>query len=446
MVKCDVRIRAAKFGIGLLWMGKTSIILPFPTEAADSQSPWDVDNTAETTTSSFISEPLPIILNEPSFIIKTALPEQVKGAIQLSDNTSLTVSSGTEDTEGKDLLEPKGFEDKSAEYSETAGNSEISYIHDHFQVQDSSETPDKRSKDVRGSVSRTVFAADISIPPDNVVDCGVIHPKAKASEHLDNHQNDLNFDVSQVSSIDVDFDDRSLLDVFGEVAKEYLTQRVVCVACIVIFISILQQVSYLTLLFLIIAECLQIPPTDVDCRWDWRSCRCESSCRCHFQWKRGDFHLGRACRRRFQDLVLCPPTVFVVDRPIPKRLVSLLQQTSDIFNAKLHRLLDNVYSSIKYRFVMLQNRLCADLWSYLYEAVDGSQCWLWIPTSTTILERMFCGRNIRLILPCRDEILSSSQQNRLPGSTSKNLDRRFQSRQFHPNSNFLTGFSEKEML
>jgi hypothetical protein len=191
---------------------------------------------------------------------------------------------------------------------------------------------------------------------------------------------------------------------------------------------------------------LQIPPTDVDCRWDWRSFRCESSCHCRLQWKRGDYHLGRACRRRVQDLVLCPPTVFVIDRPIPKRLVSLLQQTSDILRTKVQRIFEKFQNSIQYRFAMVQNRLCLDLWSYLYEAVDGSQCWLWIPTSTTILERIFCGRNMHLIPPCRDDILVSSQQNRLPGAAYKNLDRRFHNRQFYPSNNVLTELYDQEIV
>lgn len=64
-------------------------------------------------------------------------------------------------------------------------------------------------------------------------------------------------------------DEQTLLDMFGDVAKEFLTQRV-------------------------------IPPTDADCIWDWRHARCELFCDCSFQPKWGDFHLGRSCRRRKQ--------------------------------------------------------------------------------------------------------------------------------------------------
>lgn len=62
-----------------------------------------------------------------------------------------------------------------------------------------------------------------------------------------------------------DEDDRTLLDIFGESAKQYLTQKV-------------------------------IPPTDVECRWDWRSVRCEPYCHCDFLPQWGDYHLGRSCR------------------------------------------------------------------------------------------------------------------------------------------------------
>jgi len=60
-------------------------------------------------------------------------------------------------------------------------------------------------------------------------------------------------------------DNRTLLDLFGEAAKEYLTKRV-------------------------------IPDTDEDCRWDWRYARCNPKCSCEFKFQWGDFHLGRSCR------------------------------------------------------------------------------------------------------------------------------------------------------
>ncbi len=62
-------------------------------------------------------------------------------------------------------------------------------------------------------------------------------------------------------------DEQTYLDLFGERAKELLTQHV-------------------------------IPTTDAECRWDWRTGRCEPYCQCAFQFLWGDFHLGRSCRYR----------------------------------------------------------------------------------------------------------------------------------------------------
>jgi hypothetical protein len=64
-----------------------------------------------------------------------------------------------------------------------------------------------------------------------------------------------------------DDDEQTYLDLFGEYAKEFLTQKLV-------------------------------PTSDPECQWNWRHGRCEPVCLCDFQPKRGDFHLGRACRRR----------------------------------------------------------------------------------------------------------------------------------------------------
>lgn len=63
-------------------------------------------------------------------------------------------------------------------------------------------------------------------------------------------------------------DEQTYLDVFGERAKELLTQHI-------------------------------IPSTDADCRWDWRMGRCEPYCACGFHFLLGDYHLGRSCRYRF---------------------------------------------------------------------------------------------------------------------------------------------------
>lgn len=75
--------------------------------------------------------------------------------------------------------------------------------------------------------------------------------------------------ASSVVVVDDDkiLDEQTYLDLFGEWAKEFLTQKL-------------------------------IPTSDPECQWNWKHGRCEPSCLCDFEPKRGDFHLGRACRRR----------------------------------------------------------------------------------------------------------------------------------------------------
>jgi len=81
---------------------------------------------------------------------------------------------------------------------------------------------------------------------------------------------------SSSSIIEIDANmEKTYLDLFGESAKEFLTQKV--------------------------PEKMKntFPATDEDCRWDWRYVRCEPYCECSFQLKLpGDFYLGRACRKR----------------------------------------------------------------------------------------------------------------------------------------------------
>ncbi|KAL7527156.1 hypothetical protein ACHAWF_002057 [Thalassiosira exigua] len=62
-------------------------------------------------------------------------------------------------------------------------------------------------------------------------------------------------------------DEQTYLDLFGERAKELLTQHI-------------------------------IPSTDAECQWDWRMGRCEPYCMCGFHFLWGDYHFGRSCRLR----------------------------------------------------------------------------------------------------------------------------------------------------
>ncbi|KAL3759419.1 hypothetical protein ACHAWU_000718 [Discostella pseudostelligera] len=96
------------------------------------------------------------------------------------------------------------------------------------------------------------------------------HNNAQSAYYYNNDQNmilNTNYD-----------DDQTYLDLFGERAKELLTQHL-------------------------------IPSTDAECRWDWRTGRCEPYCGCALQFLWGDYHLGRSCRFRQSP----PQTHFFMD-------------------------------------------------------------------------------------------------------------------------------------
>jgi hypothetical protein len=59
----------------------------------------------------------------------------------------------------------------------------------------------------------------------------------------------------------------TLLDIFGDVSKDILTNKM-------------------------------IPATTAACDWDWMHLRCEPFCNCSYQPLFGDYHLGRSCRSR----------------------------------------------------------------------------------------------------------------------------------------------------
>jgi hypothetical protein len=116
---------------------------------------------------------------------------------------------------------------------------------------------------------------------------------------------------------DGEYDERTLLDTFGEVAKEYLTQKV-------------------------------IPDTDVECKWDWRFVRCEPFCECEFVPKRGDYHLGRACRLQVKES--CDP---VESRPtsnplqlVIQRIVRGSQKAADSVAVKAKKGYDKVQANV----------------------------------------------------------------------------------------------------
>ena len=164
---------------------------------------------------------------------------------------------------------------------------------------------------------------------------------------------------SFLSGDDDDDDDRTLLDLFGEAAKDYLTQQV-------------------------------IPPTDANCVWDWRVLRCEPSCSCHLDVQFGDYHLGRACRQRTIDDECIPQDP--AWKPAVHRLTSLVTQTVGILKAKLRP---------ANRLANWQKRVCADLWALYQLQGEGGECLPEVPPKS-IPEKIFCGP-IELV-PCRDRI------------------------------------------
>jgi hypothetical protein len=136
----------------------------------------------------------------------------------------------------------------------------------------------------------------------------------------------------------------------------------------------------------------QIPDTDADCLWDWRSLRCEPSCKCSFQFKSGDYHLGRSCRRRSAALDVCEPTVFIQDKPIPKRILSLVRQSTDILKENIKGTAHKVVQSTTRQYGQLQEHVCLDLWSRLHDnPATGIRCWSSVPETTTLPEKLLCG-------------------------------------------------------
>ena len=122
-------------------------------------------------------------------------------------------------------------------------------------------------------------------------------------------------------------DERTLLDTFGEVAKEYLTQKI-------------------------------IPETDPECKWDWRFVRCEPFCECDFRLKRGDYHLGRSCRMKpnldddEKRDEYCDPS-----EPTDNTIQLIIQRTVRISQSALSM----VSSRVKSEYGSLQTRVCADI-------------------------------------------------------------------------------------
>ena len=115
--------------------------------------------------------------------------------------------------------------------------------------------------------------------------------------------------------------------------------------------------------------CIQIPDTDTECRWDWRSTRCEPHCECKLQAKWGDYHLGRACRKRADSdsgMEMCeaiPPAERWQRLPATRRVVSLVTQTMDIIRMKVRHVSGKLTSQVSVRIQRWQDRTCGELWN-----------------------------------------------------------------------------------
>ena len=143
--------------------------------------------------------------------------------------------------------------------------------------------------------------------------------------------------------------------------------------------------------------------------------QCESHCYCSLKWQMGDYHLGRACRRYRSSTnsslppqpnddndveeEKCVPTIFIMDQPIPRRLVSLVRQTTDILLHQMQRSIRTLIRNVHDRYRLLQQQICSDLYSQLYVTLDGTQCWVVLPEFLTLSEKIFCGRNLRQTIP-----------------------------------------------
>lgn len=144
-----------------------------------------------------------------------------------------------------------------------------------------------------------------------------------------------------------EYDDRTLLDTFGEATKQYLTQKV-------------------------------IPPTDAECKWDWRSVRCEPFCLCSFFPKGGDYHLGRSCRITVREN--CDPVESVPEANSLQLLIQRMVQGS-------RKVVGTAEHAAKTGYNKVQSRVC--------DAMQEVQC-----TDNGELpiiawqERLFCQHKI----------------------------------------------------
>jgi hypothetical protein len=210
--------------------------------------------------------------------------------------------------------------------------------------------------------------------------------------------------------------------------------RSVTVVCIALH-SFVFYVGYgtlclilLTLLHrLVLCTLKQIPETDAECRWDWRSVRCEPACECALQPKRGDYHLGRSCRRRpFFDsddentgsngmdmtCVDVDAATLWLERPATRRIVSLIVQTGQILRDRSRAVIHQVRSGSIQRFHRMQTNVCTDLWTMTHGQANGGCLSIDDLPMTSIQERMLCGSVEFVVCDDDDVEVSNNHVNR----------------------------------
>jgi hypothetical protein len=187
---------------------------------------------------------------------------------------------------------------------------------------------------------------------------------------------------------DFDDDDRTLLDLFGQVAKEYLTQKL-------------------------------IRETDAECRWDWRSIRCEPASYCSFQFLSGDYHLGRSCRRKRRQggggageggdccsgdgkcgrSVPDDATLFVREQ-LPTRLASLVRQTADIVAEESRKAVRGLRQATSAQVSAVRSAACHNFWDnvsllrqqQVIRSGRSPPCWpLGSVPVPNLADRILCG-------------------------------------------------------
>ena len=184
------------------------------------------------------------------------------------------------------------------------------------------------------------------------------------------------------------YDERTLLDTFGEFAKEYFTQKI-------------------------------IPTTDIECKWDWRFVRCEPYCECDYLPQRGDYHLGRSCRisiEKLDHLQDCNPYEQI---PTDNTVQLMIQKV--VRNSQ--KAIDTISNKVKEHYSIIQDRVCTELPDKVSCDVAND-----IDDDTVILawqERLLCRH---LIPDCSQHASTTTTATASSSSTTSTLQEDFDER------------------